>query len=415
MPSVKLDDRQKEAYDAVLGGRNVFITGVAGTGKSTILNEVKSKKEMAITATTGIAAVNIGGQTLHSYFGIGLAREPADQLINFMSSKAKKRIRRTKTLVIDEVSMLSKALFEKLEEIARKVRHTEEYFGGIQIVFFGDFLQLPPVAKGASEPDFCFESVKWQEANFKTVLLTHVYRQEKRRFVDILRQVREGTLDDEGEAILQKCVYEKGKHPEDITPVVLYSTNAEAKRRNSEKLAEIQEKPRQYTAIRSGDPRKAENLIKATRAEELLLLKTGAQVMMMINQNQDVGVVNGSTGIVRGFYEGNPRVYFYDADIELVIPPYKWEAVEFDPNTLEKHTVASVQQVPLLLAWAITIHKSQGMTIPFLFCDFARVFTDSQIYVALSRARDLDGLFLQNFSRDKITVNEKCLNFYANL
>lgn len=411
---IKLDEQQRKAYDAILAGENVFVTGVAGTGKSTLLNEVKNKKEMAITATTGIAAVNVGGATLHSYFGVGLAREDADTLLAEMFAPAKKRIKRTKTLVIDEVSMLSAELFEKLEYIARKIKGKHDFFGGIQLVFFGDFLQLPPVTKN-KEPDFCFESPTWFNAMFNIVELKHVYRQENREFVDILAKIRKGELDEAGEARLLECKYSPEKHPPEITPVVLFSTNDEARKRNTQKLAEIEKKPVFFEATQSGNERKAENLMNNCRADRQLELKVGAQVMMMINKHQDKNVVNGSIGTVEGFEGGLPVVNFHDAGVKLTIDKHRWEATEYDPETLEKMVVATVSQIPLHLAWAITIHKSQGMTIPWLYCDLRRVFCDSQIYVAVSRAKSLDGLFLEGFSREKITVNEKALSFYQNL
>ena len=414
------------AYDNIVEGKNVFVTGVAGTGKSYLLKHIidSSGLEIKVTATTGIAAVNVRGQTIHSFAGVGLARGTKEYVLSQIKKKGLERIKKCRTLVIDEISMMSDDLFIKLDYCFREVRGRNDPFGGVQLIVFGDFLQLPPVRKGDStvNPDesnyrklFCFETELWKECNFVAVELTKVYRQSEQDFVDLLNNVRTGNCTDQDLATLERAKYDASRVPEEIKPVVLTATNARCDKINDDQLSKIKGKPKRYKVQICGPEWKTKSLIRDAKIAENLELKKGTQVILTVNEDQERGLVNGSTGVVTGFRKnGNPVVKFTNGRKEEIVQ-HKWEAVEYDPDSGVLVPVAEVYQIPLRLAWAITIHKSQGMTIPYVYAEMHNIFTEAQVYVALSRAKDLNGLFIAGFDRKKIKVNPVAKNFYENL
>lgn len=409
-----LSGTQKLVVDSIENGDNVFITGPAGVGKSYLLFFLKEKfksKNIHITATTGIAAINVGGVTLHSWANLGKEDVPimeiARKILSVSGIYTRKKIINTQILAIDEVSMLSKETFENLDLLLRLVRGNEKPFGGIQILLFGDFFQLPPV----SSENFCFESDIWQKANIKTFILKKIFRQTNDNFINLLNDVRHGFLTENDEKILRARIGVVDKNI--IKPTILSTHNMLVEKINLERLNNISSREVTYAAKFAGEQSKIDLLKRNCIAKELLTLKIGSQVMMLKNTYQKDGVINGSTGIVIGFStkKDYPIVEFTNGQ-NIVISPDIWEITSFNSNSGKLETLATMSQIPLTLSWAITIHKSQGMTIDKAEFDLAKSFADGQVYVALSRIRSLDGLFIKSFDKTKIRVNRKVLDFY---
>lgn len=409
-----LSETQKLVIDSIEKGDNVFITGAAGTGKSYLLHFLKDRlknKNIHITATTGIAAINIGGVTLHSWTNLSKEDIPvieiAKKILSVSGIYTRKKIINTQILAIDEVSMLSKETFENLDLLLKLVRDNEKPFGDIQILLFGDFFQLPPV----NSKNFCFESNLWQEANIKTFILKETFRQKNERFINLLDNIRHGFINEDDKKILEIRLGVIDKSI--IRPTILSTHNILVEKINFEKLNNLPSREITYTAKFKGEQDKIDLLKRNCIAKEFLTLKIGSQVMMLKNTYQKNGIINGSTGIVVGFSskKNYPIIEFTNGQ-NIVIAPDVWEITTFNSNTGELEILATMCQIPLTLSWAITIHKSQGMTIDKAEFDLEKSFADGQVYVALSRIKDLDGLFMKSFDHTKIRVNKKVLDFY---
>ena len=437
------DDLQEdsEEYKKVLSllqsGYNVFLTGYAGTGKSYILNKLKQKlnKSLTITSTTGIAAVNVKGQTLHSWAGVGVCKNPVHKTIANIHTRPSvyKQIRSCEILAIDEISMLNIETFEYVDEVLKIIRESVQPFGGIQVLFIGDFYQLPPVEKNelaeyslfdeetfAPQRRFCFESPLWEDFNLKTVILKQNYRQSEKDFMKALSDMRTNMLDDDDVELLMSRETNLDTYETNILHI--FSTNSEADRYNAAKFSMIDEPVRIFKATDGvyrgkklvyndfSDKEKyiLENFGKNCRAEKEIALKLGARVMLLINTDFNKGLINGSCGTIQRFNENTITVKF-DNDVTADIPKNTFEYYYHDKLTAERI------QFPLKLAYGITIHKSQGMTLDRLVVDCSRIFERGQAYVAMSRVKTLDGLYLKAFSKDKVMVDEKVADFYENL
>jgi len=414
-----LSKDQEKVIELYLKGHNLFVSGGAGTGKSFLLNYLKlnySNNGLEITSSTGISAVNIGGSTIHSWAGIGLANQPIEQILaNIFSAKftkIRKRIIKTKTLAIDEISMISPEVLEILDIVFQEIRQNNQPFGGMQILFFGDFLQLPPVSNGNNELRFCFDSAIWHKLNLKNIILTEIFRQSDQKLIRLLNNIRIGKITDNDKKILDSRVKISDENSA-IRPTILTTHNAKVEFVNNNFLKNISSQEKQYLAEYSGDIYKIEFLKKNCLAYQKLTLKVGAQVMMLKNTLQKDGIVNGSLGIVRDFSpkKNYPIVEFNNGKI-LTISPESWQIEKFDSVSKVSSVEASLTQVPLILAWAITIHKSQGLTLDKISCDLSDSFTAGQSYVALSRARNLEGIFIQSINYDRIITNPDAVNFY---
>jgi ATP-dependent DNA helicase PIF1 len=431
-----LSDEQKAVSDAVARGENIFITGVAGTGKSFLIDYLRKRYGLSVTATTGIAACNIGGSTIHSWAGIGVCKIDARDCIGKINyqpfmKRVRDNLRYTKRLVIDEISMFGNKSFEYLDEVMRGVQtqthKRNEPFGGMQIIITGDFLQLPPVSKEDDENYFCFKSQIWRDAGFKVYELTKVFRQKDVKFIETLNRVRLGQLTQEDIALLKSR--ETTQITERVFPVMLYPTNAEADYKNIQELYKIQGEIGSFLAKdtlykldpdgRLGaapdeafSPQQCkflkEKLDKDCLAPKSLILKTGAQVMLLKNLSFDMGLVNGSIGIVEEMLSNSVIVRFNNGSL-INIEEQVWEIYE------GKAVVASRSQIPLRLAWGITMHKCQGMTLDSVYCDLSNVFERGQAYVALSRAKTLEGLFLRGFDPARVTAHQEAVNFYNSI
>ncbi len=424
--SIKLlSEEQKQAVYALEDGENIFISGSAGTGKSYLLQYLKanySDSGLHITASTGIAAVHVGGQTLHSWAAIGLGNLPAEQIIENLFSAKFSRVRRklklAKMLAIDEISMISAPVFDLINELLKAVRQDERPFGGLQLILFGDFLQLPPVNRDgqlANDYQFCFQSNAWRELNPKPIMLKTVFRQEDKDFVKLLNNIRFGKIDEDDILTLKSRINLPDKISA-IKPTILASHNAQVDAINQTYLKQIVGNSQVFAAKFSGDSSKIDFLRKNCLAAEKLELKVGAQVMMLKNTYQKEGVINGSLGVIKEFSKKNnhPIVEFNNGTL-LTIAPEVWALEKFDVEKREIVTEAEMIQVPLLLAWAITIHKSQGMTLDKVKCDLSKVFADGQIYVALSRVKTLEGLHIDGLDFNRIRANQDIVKFYNRL
>ena len=420
-----LSTEQKEAIYAIEDGDNTFVTGGAGTGKSYLLQYLKRNYTghgLHVTASTGVAAVNIGGQTLHSWSGIGLGNLPIEQLVkNLFSAKfsrIRKKIKLARMLAIDEISMISPKIFDLINELLKAVRQNEKPFGGLQIILFGDFLQLPPVYKdNESSPQyqFCFHSNAWKELNLRTFILKTAFRQQDEKFVKLLNNIRFGKIDEEDIDILRSR-YNKADNSQHIKPTILVSHNSQVDNINKSELNKIPHPSKIFKSHFFGDKNKFDFLRKNCIAGESLELKVGSQVMMLKNTYQKDSIINGSLGIIRDFSikRGYPIVEFQNGKV-FTIAPEEWLLEKFDQDKNRMITEAGMEQIPLALAYAITIHKSQGMTLDKIRCDLGRVFSEGQIYVALSRVKTLDGLYIDDLNSSKIKANNQVTEFYKQI
>jgi ATP-dependent DNA helicase PIF1 len=408
---IKLNNMQQKAYDLVVKDKqNIFLTGPGGVGKSFLIKKIKSDletkyfKTTAITSTTGISAQIIGGSTLFSYLGIQMGTKSFDVLLVMLKKNifTLNRWRRLNVLIIDEVSMMSIELFEKLEKLARALRGNEKPFGGIQLVLTGDFCQLPSVKQSG----FLFESDIWETCINHTIYLTQVIRQTDELFIRVLNKVRLCEIDQEVQDVLKsreiKYISDSG-----IIPTMIYATNAKVDNANlayynklttPEHVFNLKYNWHRHTAYKE----KYDNLI---RFKQELRLKIGSQVMYLINKNN---LVNGSRGIIKDFVEGFPVVLF-DNGTELTV---SHETLDIEENN---NIVLSYTQLPLTLAWAITIHKSQGSTLTLARVNCKHIFEFGQLYVGISRIQTLEGLYLRNLDFDVIKANPKAIAYYKKI
>lgn len=430
---------QISAISAIKKGKNVMITGPGGTGKTTIINHLFTIKDvlmdpvryLGVTAMTGAAAVLIGGTTLHSYLGIGLGKDSEDDLVKKINGrgKLKRKWRDTNILVVDEVSMLPADLFDKLNRIAKRVRKCSEPFGGMQLVFGGDFLQLPCI-KG----DFCFESKAWKECRFEIFHLTKIMRQSNKQFQSCLNRARFGEMTDEDFEYITQSVPTKEKIASmEIKPTRILCENVDVNEINQAKLEQLPaEEIHKYKYkieynLDNYEPHvhqsmfKDVDVTKLCNAQPKLSLSVGAQVMLLVNIDVKGGLVNGSRGVVTRFIEcktlnskGEEKIQYrpvvrFSNGHEMAMNRHGYEVKD------GKYLIATIFQIPLKLAYAITVHKSQGMTLDSAIINLKGVFEYGQAYVALSRVKDNNNLFLKNVTKSAFKAHPKALEFYRQL
>ncbi len=398
---------QSKALAILKSGRNVFLTGSAGAGKTYVLNQyIRYLKEhkvgVAVTASTGIAATHMNGQTIHSWSGIGIRDEVSIRHLSNLKEKKyfRDKMDSVKVLVIDEISMLHRNQLDLVNRVLKFFKGNELAFGGIQVVFSGDFFQLPPIGNDleSSRQKFAFMSDAWLEAEPLICYLTEQHRQSENDLNLILNEIRTGTVSQKSIDLLESRVEFHPDEGEQETK--LFTHNADVDRINQMYLEQIGSGSRFFDAAVKGNDALIEVLKKSVLALEKLELKTGAQVMFIKN-NYEAGYVNGTLGRVTGFTEkGNPLVKTFDNDL-IEAKAETW-AIEDESGK----PLASFVQIPLRLAWAITVHKSQGMTLDAAMIDLSRAFEKGQGYVALSRLRDLQGLKLKGLNQTALEVDE---------
>ncbi|MCB0735054.1 MAG: AAA family ATPase [Flavobacteriales bacterium] len=401
--------KQEKALAILKSGRNVFLTGSAGTGKTYVLNQyIQFLQErnipVAITASTGIAATHMNGQTIHSWSGMGVKDVlTASVMRNLLEKKyLRKNIDTAKVLIIDEISMLHRKQLDMVDEILQMFRENPTAFGGIQLVLSGDFFQLPPVTKDeeTNREKFAFMAKAWVDAQLHVCYLTEQYRQTDDDLNDLLNEIRAGSVSTEKLRILDDAVYNRFK----FDPTRLYSHNFDVDRLNDQELQTIAGEPIEYTAKTKGQEPLIELLRKSVLAPDVLYLKEGAQVMFVRN-NYDKQVMNGTLGTVVGFTEEEDYPIVKTVNGRTVTAePEIWDMTDERGKTL-----ASYAQIPLRLAWAITVHKSQGMTLDAAEIDLTKTFEKGQGYVALSRLKSVSGLRLLGYNELALEVDELAL------
>ena len=426
---------QKEAFEYYKKGYNFFITGQAGCGKTYLLRQIIKHaritgKQAEICALTGCAALllNCKAKTLHSWACCGITKGFTDEEIMMkynITYYLKKNWKNTNILIIDEVSMLSKRLYNLLDKIGRMIRERNKPFGGIQVILSGDFHQLPPIGDYGDEDSFkfCFESKKWKKYIHKTVVLRKMFRQSEPVFMKILKQIRRGGISRNSFEILKKHVDKKWDLPVGMKPTILLPKKMAVSHINNLELAKIEEPSRKYE-YRIVTGKKLDNLktlkglskqykklhdylLKSTMFGSALSLKKGAQVMCITNLDLDQGICNGSTGIVTNFSMGLPVVRFSNGVVRT-IDYHNW--------VHDRTPTFALAQIPLILAWAVTIHKSQGATLDFAEIDIGSgIFEHGQTYVALSRVKNLSGLYIKDLDPSSIKAHPKVKKFYKKL
>ncbi|XP_072525236.1 ATP-dependent DNA helicase PIF1 [Salminus brasiliensis] len=409
----KLSKEQAAVLDAVLSGKNIFFTGSAGTGKSFLLKRIVGSlppKSTYATASTGVAACHIGGTTLHNFAGIGSGSAPLEQCLELAQRPGvRQHWTGCKHLIIDEISMVEAQFFDKLEAIARSIRRSTEPFGGIQLIVCGDFLQLPPVTKGKEKTSFSFQARSWRKCIHVNMELTEVRRQTDRAFISLLQAVRVGRVTEEVTSQLLKSANNRIER-DGILATRLCTHKDDVELTNENKLKQLPGPLRGFEAVDS-DPMLVKTIDAQSPVGAMLQLKVGAQVMLTKNLDVQRGLVNGARGVVVDFLlgsQGLPRVRFLCGAVE-VIKRERWMFKTGGGLYLSR------QQLPLKLAWAISIHKSQGMTLDCVEISLARVFESGQAYVALSRARSLEGLRVMDFDPRVVQANQDVLQFYKKL
>ena len=394
---------QNEALDILKMGHNVYLTGAAGSGKTYVINQyIKYLKEnniaVGVTASTGIAATHMNGMTIHSWAGLGI-KEVLPEDIERLLTKAplRKRITETKVLIIDEISMLDGHGLDAVDAIARAFKDKDKPFGGLQVVLSGDLFQLPPVTRDG-QPFFVFQSNAWRNMNLKICYLEEQHRQDDSNLLNILSAIRSNTVDDTHFEELQDRI---NATPNTENIIKLYTHNAHVDEINQTELNKLDTETKIYTMTSKGRQSAVESLVSKCLAPERLVLKVGSEVMFVANNPQQ-RFVNGTLGKIVSFNdEGMPVVKTKNRII--TVEEHTWKT-EDGPKV-----VAEITQLPLRLAWAITIHKSQGMSLDAAEIDLSRSFEPGMGYVALSRVRSIEGLFIKGINNTAMMVNPQII------
>ncbi len=398
---------QETALAILKTGANVFLTGEPGAGKTYVINKyiawlIASGLNVAVTASTGIAATHIGGMTIHSWSGVGardtLTKYDLDQITT--KEKLSKRIKRTNVLIIDEISMLDGKMLDMVDVICRTIRQSGDAFGGVQVVCVGDFFQLPPIARQGDMMRYAFESRAWENIRPLVCYITEQFRQEDELLLSLLSSIRKGEIEEDHYNLLKEQV---DIAFEDIEPTRLYTHNADVDAVNAEKLSQLKGAVKSFKMSARGNKIMHESLMRNCLSPAVLSLKEDAMVMCTKN-NFEAGYVNGTLARVVGFdsYGGNPIIETADKR-RITIEPVSWELAE------EGKVLASIEQLPLRLAWAITVHKSQGMSLDAAEVDLSKSFVYGQGYVALSRVRSLAGLKVLGMNANALMVDPKII------
>lgn len=404
---------QQEALKILKAGHSAYVTGAAGSGKTYLLNEfIQYLKErgvgVAVTATTGIASTHLGGLTIHSWAGIGIVREASDNEIKAIVSNRRidRRFANTDTLIIDEISMFDAARLSLVDRVARAAKGSFKPFGGMQIVLCGDFFQLPPVAKtGESQPKFAYHSSAWEELNPKICYLTQQFRQADDALLKVLNAIRQNEVSEE----TKKFLFSRRDTSIGNNRVTkLYSHNINVDAENFRELSGLPGKEMEYYMNSEGIKAAIKALKGGCLAPETLIIKKDA-VVMFVKNNFEKGYVNGTLGKIADFSEsGHPVVETLNGK-KIIAAPESWSVEE------NGKVLARITQIPLRLAWAITIHKSQGMTLDAAEIDLSGAFEEGMGYVALSRVRTLKGIKLLGLNEVAFKVRQEILELDVEL
>jgi ATP-dependent exoDNAse (exonuclease V) alpha subunit len=395
---------QDKALAILKSGANVFLTGSAGTGKTYVLNSyiayLKARKvSVAVTASTGIAATHINGMTIHTWSGIGIKSEMQEHDFQALLGKKylKDNLNNVRVLIVDEISMLHRKQFELVDQVLRRFKEIDESFGGIQVVVSGDFFQLPPIGNNNEQnrEKFAFMSQAWVQAQMNVCYLSQQYRQTNNSLNHLLNEIRKNDVSEKGSKILTDAM----NHTISDDAPRLFTHNVDVDRVNAAAIKELKGEAKQYKASTKGNAKLVAMLENSVLAPTQLQLKLEAKVMFVKN-NPEKGIVNGNIGHVVSFDdEGIPKVKLLDGRT-IHATSESWTV-----NDDKGKVLASFQQLPLRLAWAITVHKSQGMTLDAAQMDLSKTFESGQGYVALSRLKDIEGLSLLGFNNKALEVD----------
>lgn len=451
IPSIILDPEQENAIRLMNSGNvNVFLTGGGGTGKSkvleTFINNYKKKfpttwrQLLGITSTTGSSALLIGGTTIHSFSGIGVSRTDDDVLIERLAKRRylSKRWRELKTLIIDEISMLTPRSFQLIYKLAQTIRKNTRPFGGVQIILSGDFCQLAPILEqhiSNHTMEYCFEAPEWAASEIHTVYFKKIHRQTDVEFISALQKIRMGISDQDTTSLLIQQFRKNIENSYGIMPVQLFPTRDSANEVNQKHFADLSKANEINTfSMKIDISMRAELLdddksstsassestdIKIQRAKSQLPIDDsidlciGCQVILVINLSIEDGLINGSKGKIEHFNENGEPVVLFANGIRRAIVMHEWE-MEDGPHVIKAYGL------PLILGYGCTIHRSQGMSIDLAIIDIGRsIFKGAggygQIYVALSRVRTLQGLSILNFDPSRIKCHPKVIEFYRRI
>lgn len=417
--NILMKDKQTMALNLLNKGENLFLTGPGGVGKTAVLKTFASqtRKKLAITSTTGTSALLLNGTTVHSFLGIGLGKEKvsilADRIIK--STYLKNRWCQVECLIIDEISMMHPDLFDKIEQLARTIRKSDVPFGGIQLVLSGDFLQLPCIGT----MNFCFEAKSWNKCVTNVVCLDEIIRQGDKKFQKCLNAVRMGEITREVRDILESRVGAKLHNTYGIRPTKLYAKNINVDKENDLELDKLAEQGKDFLVYEmnmevQADIRTRKNYLlrkfyKYCPVSERVELCVGAQVMLMKNIDMSCGLANGSRGVVMGFNDSSmPIIRFLNGE-QRAIGMEIWDMKEKNKRVIRAY------QIPLRVAYAISIHKSQGCSLDYAEVDLSNIFEYGQAYVALSRVKSLNGLSIKAIDYKCIQADPIAVSYYQSL
>jgi ATP-dependent exoDNAse (exonuclease V) alpha subunit len=394
---------QKKALEIMKEGRNVFLTGPAGAGKTHLLNQFIDHLKatlvpVGVTASTGIAATHLHGITIHSWAGFGIKNELTDRDIQNLLKKnyLHARFEDTEVLIIDEVSMLHAHQLDMVDQICQLFKGNDLPFGGIQVVLCGDFFQLPPVRKDRQPTQFIFESKAWDDMNIQICYLDEQHRQKDKSFLNLLNEIRNNHVTEDSLNQLNKQLTATLKKGTKYTR--LYTHNADVDAINEFELNKISGESKTYRMAHKGKSALVDSLKRNCIASEALVLKKGAFVMFIKN-NFAKGYVNGTLGEIIDFDEDNTPIVRTLKGKRILVNPSSWKIEEND------EVKAKITQIPLRLAWAITIHKSQGMSLDAAEIDLSKTFIQGAGYVALSRVKSMNGIKLLGFNKIALKVS----------
>jgi ATP-dependent DNA helicase PIF1 len=401
--------KQSEALDILKMGHNAFVTGAAGSGKTHLLNEyIQYLREhgaaIGITASTGIAATHMGGQTIHAWSGLGIRDSLTDYDLEAMEEKSYlwKRFEGAQVLIIDEVSMLHHFRLDLVEQVARFFKRSNKPFGGMQVILCGDFFQLPPISRRGEEPaQFAYHAPSWKNLDLKICYLEEQHRQSDSEYLEVLNAIRDNTV---SEPILDRLRGRYMKKPLGETePTKLYTHNVDVDGENERELDKLPGEVFEYEMASKGKENIITTIKKGCLAPEMLRLKVGARVMMVKNSFEDK-YANGTLGVVAEC-SGYGITVKLGGGRMITVKPATWKIEE------DGKVKAEIAQYPLRLAWAITVHKSQGMSLDAAEVDLSQAFEKGMGYVALSRVRTLGGLSLKGMNKTALMVDEEVLAF----
>lgn len=397
---------QQNALKLLQGRDNIFLTGAAGSGKSFLLKEYLKNKDVPVLASTGAAAILVGGRTFHSFFGLGIMEGGIEATVQRASKNKKlmKRIKKTTEIVIDEVSMLSGATLRAADLIAKQASSSMAPWGGMRVIVVGDFSQLPPVNPFSRQKEWAFQDPVWKESQFTPVVLKKMMRTSDAEFLEILRRIRHGVVDEKVEQFLDS----RTKIQPSGNFTRLFPHRADVDSYNLQQLEEIDQEVHTFTTVYSGKEVDIERFKKHSPIADVIHLKKEA--LVMIRQNDPVGRwVNGSLGRVQAITNSSLKIKLNSGrTVEL-------EKMDFTLLDADGNPAVSATNFPVTLAWAMTIHKAQGATLDQMHVDLRKIWEPGQAYVALSRVREPEGLFIEGWGKKSIFCDPDVFAFHKSL